>query len=140
MYKLGGNRRYQRRLFRCDGNLLVCLSPIAQKLHPNQTSQISADFLLNHPSIPVAIHKNALKDYYAFTPELPPKELVNLLLSGHEASTANPDVYSHDYYLPKWSIPINTITEVKAHGLLKKNRNSAESRTFTLFTQSKVTI
>jgi hypothetical protein len=93
LYKLGGNKHWQRREFRFDGTHLVCLRPKREKVAPRTVRYLQP--------------RTFEEGFYNTDPPLP--------RVGHPLiATADPDNsgWTRYYQAPKWVIPVSQIEDV----------------------------
>jgi hypothetical protein len=118
---------FQKRLVRIDGTLLVCFS---SKTDVFKRFVTDAD-LMDSPHETVRVDlKDAMKLYY---PHGTIPALAQAILS---SSTFQPDPFTPNYLIPKWVIPVESITSIKTN-IGDEHPESKESRTFTVVTRSR---
>jgi len=133
--------RFQKRIFRFDGIMLICLSPqrIPLPFNKNLSNFDPSDFFdpTNRD-----IYKKMLTRYYPSNPSMP--ELTNPLIAcankrnnRRGVGRVNPDMHSPHYHVPKWIIPITSITGFRANLPNSKSLKSNLSRTFTIKTDDR---
>ncbi|TPX61239.1 hypothetical protein SpCBS45565_g07303 [Spizellomyces sp. 'palustris'] len=137
LLKQNRHKRFQKRLFRFDGVLLICLSPKEYRLPANSNLlTFSPDkFQDNNMGREFA---QALQRFYPTDPPMP--SLTNPLVAsiGEDSKDGKPDIWAKGYYLPKWIIPTSSIISVRS--LVKqppKDPEAKKSRTFIVRTKSK---
>ncbi|KAI8809772.1 hypothetical protein BJ742DRAFT_803631 [Cladochytrium replicatum] len=138
LYKQNRHGRFQRRLFRFDGIILLCLSPSRERLPEHlKLFQFDPARFRGSPYAPQFV--DALTHFYPGDPPTP--ALTNPLIAApserdmEEGSDLGPDWYTKFYYLPKWIIPTQDVESVRA--VVKqpaKDPEAAQSRTFVVRT------
>jgi hypothetical protein len=119
---------FQKRIVRIDGTLLVCFS---SKKDVFKRFVTDADLMDSpHESVRVDL-KEAMKLYY---PHGTIPSLAQAILSS--SATFQPDPFTPNYLIPKWVIPVETITSIKTN-IGDGHPESKESRTFTIVTRSR---
>ncbi|KAI8812506.1 hypothetical protein BJ742DRAFT_21043 [Cladochytrium replicatum] len=138
LYKQNRHGRFQRRLFRFDGIILLCLSPSRERL-PEHLKLFQFDPARFRGSPYAAQFVDALTHFYPGDPPTP--ALTNPLIAApserdmDEGGDLGPDWYTKFYYLPKWIIPTQDVESVRA--VVKqpaKDPEAAQSRTFVVRT------
>ncbi|KAJ3196680.1 hypothetical protein HK101_008134, partial [Irineochytrium annulatum] len=134
------NRRgkFQKRLFRFDGLLLICLSPKRHKL-PDHINLLTFDPARHTQGSRSNEFISALGRFYPTNPPMP--ALTNPLIASWNENggrDGNPDIYTKYYHMPKWIIPTAAMLSVKAsQGANPRDPESKLSRTFTIETHGR---
>ncbi|KAJ3110676.1 hypothetical protein HK098_000450, partial [Nowakowskiella sp. JEL0407] len=141
-YLLKQNRhgKFQKRLFRFDGFLFLCLSPKRQKL-PDHINLLQFDPARFKDTEMANEFVRALGEFYPGDPPTP--ALTNPLIAAHSekehsANGANPDIYTKFYHLPKWIVPTSEMESVRAIvPQPPQDPESLDARTFLIRTQKR---
>ncbi|KAJ1569982.1 hypothetical protein HK096_007320, partial [Nowakowskiella sp. JEL0078] len=137
-YLLKQNRhgRFQKRLFRFDGFVLLCLSPKRQRL-PDHINLLQFDPKRFQDTPMAADFVNCLGHFYPGDPPTP--ALTNPLIAAHterDIESDKPDIYTKFYHLPKWIIPASDMQSIRAVvPQPPKYPDSADGRTFLIQTK-----
>ncbi|KAJ3246683.1 hypothetical protein HDU78_006433 [Chytriomyces hyalinus] len=125
--------RWQKRVFRFDGLLLLCLSPKRQKL-PDNVTMLTFDPSrhLADGSQTGAEFADALRRFYPTTPPMP--ALTNPLIASYDEFSSDV-IYTKYYHMPKWIVPTSTITSIRTLvPFPPKDPSSTIARTFVIQT------
>ncbi|KAJ3111287.1 hypothetical protein HDU96_005822 [Phlyctochytrium bullatum] len=137
LFKQNRRGQFQKRLFRFDGLLLICLGPKKHKL-PDHINLMTFDPERHARSGAANEFASALKRFYPTNPPMP--ALTNPLLASFSEGkdSSNPDVYTKYYHMPKWIIPTAAIQSIEsAVQNPARDPESKASRTFILHTSNR---
>ncbi|KAJ1548464.1 hypothetical protein HK405_003087 [Cladochytrium tenue] len=130
LWKKNRHNKFQKRLFRFDGLLLVCLSPKRQRL-PEHINLMTFDPERHLSGDRSDEFISALKHFYPTSPPTP--ALTNPLVASYTHS-GNPDIYTKYFHAPKWIVPTAAILSVRA---MAASANDAHSRSFVIQTEKR---
>ncbi|KAJ3108725.1 hypothetical protein HDU97_000123 [Phlyctochytrium planicorne] len=138
-YLLKQNRRgqFQKRLFRFDGLLLICLAPKRHKL-PEHINLLTFDPARHTRSAVASEFMSALGRFYPTNPPMP--ALTNPLIASHNgdrSESSNPDIYTKYYHMPKWIIPTAAMLSVQSLVSPSMDPESKAARTFVIHTHNR---
>ncbi|KAI9347634.1 hypothetical protein BDR26DRAFT_48443 [Obelidium mucronatum] len=131
LLKQNRHGQFQKRMFRFDGLLLLCLAPTRQLL-PENITLLTFDPLRHANNAEFA---DALRRFYPTNPPMP--ALTNPLLASYETDddALGSHITTKYYHMPKWIIPTSTIISIRT--LVPqppKDPDSKLSRTFIIET------
>ncbi|KAJ3104742.1 hypothetical protein HDU97_008921 [Phlyctochytrium planicorne] len=137
LFKQNRRGQFQKRLFRFDGLLLICLAPKRHRL-PDHINLLTFDPARHTRSNASGEFMAALGRFYPTNPPMP--ALTNPLIAsyqGENASGSNPDIYTKYYHMPKWIIPTASMQSIQTPSASSKDPESKAARTFIIRTQSR---
>ncbi|KAI8809771.1 hypothetical protein BJ742DRAFT_223350 [Cladochytrium replicatum] len=138
LFKQNRHGRFQRRLFRFDGYILLCLSPKRERL-PEHIKLLQFDPARFRGTEYADEFVSSLGHFYPGDPPSP--ALTNPLIAAptekdiEEGQDLGPEIFTKYYYLPKWIIPTQEIKSVRA--VVKqpaKDPESPKGRSFIIRT------
>ncbi|KAJ1555970.1 hypothetical protein HK405_009619 [Cladochytrium tenue] len=130
LWKKNRHNKFQKRLFRFDGLLLVCLSPKRQRL-PEHINLMTFDPERHLSGDRSDEFISALKHFYPTSPPMP--ALTNPLVASY-TQNGNPDIYTKYFHAPKWIVPTAAILSVRA---MAASADDAHSRSFVIQTEKR---
>ncbi|KAJ3208301.1 hypothetical protein HDU67_006815 [Dinochytrium kinnereticum] len=135
LFKQNRRGQFQKRLFRFDGLLLICLSPKKHRL-PEHINLLTFDPARHSKTSVSNEFISALGRFYPTNPPMP--ALTNPLIASYSegrSESSNPDVYTKYYHMPKWIIPTAAMQSI--HSSPSKDPESKAARTFVIHTQNR---